>query len=340
MVVGPLLGNLSRRPPVPGRSPGGACEHGELFRDTDFPDWMQMDYRTLPGTGLRVSALSMGCGRLGSWWQGRTDTESRRAIALALDLGINVFDTSDVYGRGRSERLLGQALKPVRIEVVIVTKCGLLKTPSGLKRALRSADRGRRGTSDSILGILRERRFYSPEYVLASAEASLRRLQTDRIDILLLHSPPEEILRGADFLDAFDHLKRRGAVRSCGISARDIRTARLALDLPGIDCLQIDLSVCRTAAADLVGEAHGRGIGLLARRPFESGDGLQALSPEERMRTVGVCLRYVLDTPGVASVVTGMTRPRHVSDNVAALASSASPGGRELDEVRRSICLR
>ncbi|HUO46850.1 MAG TPA: aldo/keto reductase [Acidimicrobiia bacterium] len=294
----------------------------------------------MTGTDLKVSALAMGCARLGSWWQGRRDVDGRNALIEAMELGINLFDTSDSYGRGRSERLLGQAIKSVRPQMVVVTKCGLLKTPSSFDRAMRTVGKTRspRMAGSKMSQILRERRCYSPPYIEASAEASLQRLGTDYIDIFLLHSPPAEVLRRGEFLDALERLRRQGKARHVGISARDSETARQAVDLAGVNCVQADVSVCRESAATLGQAALARGVGLLARRPFESGRGLEALDPAEREHTLRACLRYVLAVPGVGSVVTGMTRPGHVSANVAVLTDSVGAAESNLEVARRYIC--
>jgi aryl-alcohol dehydrogenase-like predicted oxidoreductase len=150
-----------------------------------------MDYRILGTSGLRVSAVGLGCNNFGI----RCDLEQTRAVVhKALDLGITLFDTADSYGRrGGSETLLGQILRDRRREVVLATKFGMAMDDEG---TLKGASR---------------------RYIMLAVEASLRRLQTDWIDLYQLHRPDpatpiEETLR------ALDDLIRQGKVRHIGSS--------------------------------------------------------------------------------------------------------------------------
>src|SRR6059036_2765554 len=120
-----------------------------------------MDYRSLGGTGLRVSALGFGCGNVGGLLIRGTPAERERAVARAVDLGINYFDTAPLYGDGQSEQNLGRVLKVLRPDVVV-----------GTKFRIQPAERGR--IADALA---------------ASLEASLRRLGLDRVDLLQLHNP-------------------------------------------------------------------------------------------------------------------------------------------------------
>ena len=133
-----------------------------------------MNQRTLGKSGLQVSLVGLGCNNFG----GRTDAEaSRRVVHKALDLGITLFDTADIYGeRGGSETILGQALGERRKDIVLATKCGMAMDEKGI---LQGASR---------------------RYILSAVEASLRRLRTDWIDLYQIHQPDrltpiEETLR-------------------------------------------------------------------------------------------------------------------------------------------------
>lgn len=292
-----------------------------------------MEYRKLGNSDLSVSILAMGCGRLGTWWQGRPTRTGRDAVRLALDEGITLFDTADVYGRGLSERLLGRSLAGHRADVVIATKCGLLKTPGAILRAVRSAP-------SSAADLLGSRRCYSSSYVVGALHASLRRLRTDYADILLLHSPPTGIISAGDFHEAFDRLKREGKVRAVGISARDLEGARAAIDSPGIDCVQMKVNLCNTAAIEeILLEAHRRGVGILGRQPLASGALLAHSNDEDdRSRVLRTCLHHAATRPAVSSVVTGMSRPDHVMTNVRALENLVPPGDHEVQSMRDRLC--
>jgi aryl-alcohol dehydrogenase-like predicted oxidoreductase len=210
-----------------------------------------MDYRTLGTSGLIVSAVGLGCNNFGI----RCDFEQTRAVVnKALDLGITLFDTADSYGRrGGSETLLGQVLGPRRKEIVLATKFGTAMDDEG---TLKGASR---------------------RYIMTAVEASLRRLQTDWIDLYQLHHPDpavpiEETLR------ALDDLIRQGKVRHIGssnFSGRQLieadETARRA-DRHRFVSAQNEYSILRrTAEQDAIPAMVTRGVGLLPYFPLASG---------------------------------------------------------------------
>jgi aryl-alcohol dehydrogenase-like predicted oxidoreductase len=210
-----------------------------------------MDYRTLGTSGLLVSAVGLGCNNFGI----RCDLEQTRAVVnKALDLGITLFDTADSYGRrGGSETLLGQVLGSRRKEVVLATKFGSAMDDEG---TLKGASR---------------------RYIMTAVEASLRRLQTDWIDLYQLHHPDpavpiEETLR------ALDDLIRQGKVRHIGssnFSGRQLieadETARRA-DLHRFVSAQNEYSILRRAAEqDAIPAMIACGVGLLPYFPLASG---------------------------------------------------------------------
>jgi aryl-alcohol dehydrogenase-like predicted oxidoreductase len=210
-----------------------------------------MDYRTLGTSGLLVSAVGLGCNNFGI----RCDLEQTRAVVnKALDLGVTLFDTADSYGRrGGSETLLGQVLGARRKEVVLATKFGTAMDDEG---TLKGASR---------------------RYIMTAVEASLRRLQTDWIDLYQLHHPDpavpiEETLR------ALDDLIRQGKVRHIGssnFSGRQLieadETARRA-DLHRFVSAQNEYSILRRAAEqDAIPAMIACGVGLLPYFPLASG---------------------------------------------------------------------
>jgi aryl-alcohol dehydrogenase-like predicted oxidoreductase len=210
-----------------------------------------MDYRTLGTSGLLVSAVGLGCNNFGI----RCDLEQTRAVVnKALDLGITLFDTADSYGkRGGSETLLGQILGSRRKEVVLATKFGTAMDDEGTRKGA------------------------SRRYIVMAVEASLRRLQTDWIDLYQLHHPDptvpiEETLR------ALDDLVRQGKVRHIGssnFSGRQLieadETARRA-DLHRFVSAQNEYSILRRAVEqNAIPAMIACGVGLLPYFPLASG---------------------------------------------------------------------
>src|SRR6266545_7512649 len=175
----------------------------EVHRRSRFPAVMfQRDLGTR--TGVQVSALGLGCWAIGgpftfngqpAGWGEVDDDESVRAIRHALELGITLFDTADVYGCGHSERVLGRALAGRRDEVVISTKFGL-----------RFDEATRTGAGADV----------SPEYVRRACEASLRRLGTDRIDLYQLHGGADDRAGAAGVVEVLEALVAEGKVRFYG----------------------------------------------------------------------------------------------------------------------------
>ena len=164
--------------------------------------------KVLGKSGVEVSALGMGCWAIGgpfSWdgnpvgWGQVDDAEALRAVQRALELGVTLFDTAAVYGCGHSERILGQALKNYREEVVIATKFGI------------DFDEAKREVTGINMNI-------TPGYVRASCEASLRRLGTDYLDIFQLHPAEYETARAHEVRDALEGLAKEGLIRTYGWS--------------------------------------------------------------------------------------------------------------------------
>ena len=297
-----------------------------------------MEERSFGQTGLTVSMLGMGCSRLGSVVSPEASRDAEATVERALALGITFFDVADVYGRGRAETILGRVLRRSRADAVIATKCGLLRTPATVLNALRSSPAG---TAAGLVTERRGHREYSPAYVERAVEASLRRLGLDHIHVLLLHSPPQSVLKDASFMEAFSRLKAAGKVRACGVSVRSgsdgVGDALAAIEISGLDCLELELNACAT---DVVGTAlpaaSERGLAVIARQPFASG-ALLRHRPGKLAEVVATCLQFALGAPGVSVVIAGMTRPEHVTANIEA-ATAAPVAGSALDELRAALC--
>ena len=209
------------RPPRPARSrPGRRVPEGGLER------------RPLGATGLTVSALGMGCAKLGAFWQGRSPAEGRRAIDAARQAGINLFDTADCYARGISERMLGRALRADSGDVVVCTKVGLLKTPPALLSARRS---GARGNEAGLGGLARGGSgagCYAPRYVTVRPRAQPAPARPRPRRAAPAPRPAARgILERQEFLPAVEALVRAGKVAHFGVSCATPDEADAALEV-------------------------------------------------------------------------------------------------------------
>lgn len=206
-----------------------------------------MNYRELGRTGWKVSEISFGAWAIGSMWGTVDEKESMAALHSALDVGINFFDTADVYGDGRSERLLGRLRKERKETFYIATKAGRrlpAQTPEG----------------------------YNRENLTRFVEDSLRNLQMDCLDIVQLHCPPNKVYYTPETFEALDVLVKAGKIRHYGVSVRTCEEGIKALEYPGIQSVQIIFNIFRHRPAELFfPEAKRRRVGILARVPLASG---------------------------------------------------------------------
>ncbi len=203
---------------------------------------------------MSVSRVGFGCEQLGGTDWGRFDREeTKRAVGRAVDLGINVFDTADVYSLGESERCLAAALGPRRHEAFIVTKGGVRwELPPGAARA--------RCWFDS-----------SPEYLRGALEGSLRRLDVAAIPLYLLHAPDPAVPLERS-LEAVLRLKDAGKIRAVGLSNFGLPGIRRAAELADIAAVQLRYNLLeRAPEAELLPWCRERGIGVLAYGPLAEG---------------------------------------------------------------------
>lgn len=206
-----------------------------------------MEYRRLGSTELNVSAISLGTWAIGADWGTVDDDEAIRAIYRGIDLGVNFFDTADVYGPKRSEELLGRTTADRADEIYIATKF-------------------------CRLGALHDPANYSEKQVRTYCEGSLRRLRRERIDLYQIHCPPTEILRDGSVFEVLDKLQREGKVRYYGVSVESVEQGLIAMGYPGVRALQVIFNLFRQKLIDeLFPVAKEKGVGLLARVPLASG---------------------------------------------------------------------
>lgn len=206
-----------------------------------------MEYRELGRTGWKVSTISFGAWAIGGAWGEVEDKDSLAALHRALDLGVNFFDTADVYGDGRSERLLAQLRKERREPFHIATKAG-----RRLEKQLASG--------------------YNRQNLTSFIERSLKNLNTDAIELLQLHCPPTEVFYMPEVFGILDDLVKTGKLRYYGVSVEKVEEGLKAIEYPGVQSVQIIYNIFRQRPAELFfGEAQKRRVGILARLPLSSG---------------------------------------------------------------------
>jgi aryl-alcohol dehydrogenase-like predicted oxidoreductase len=217
-----------------------------------------MQYRELGCTGWKVSAISFGTWAIGAEWGAVNDRESLAALHRALDHGVNLFDTADVYGDGRSERLLAQ-LRGERSELFyIATKAGRRLDPH-------------------VAG------GYNRQNLTAFVERSLRNLKTDTLDLLQLHCPPTPVYYMPEVFEVLDELTSAGKLRHYGVSVEKVEEALKAIEYPGVQSVQIIFNMFRQRPRELFfAEAQRRRVGILARLPLSSGMLSGKLTPKSR----------------------------------------------------------
>ncbi|MBI5394152.1 MAG: aldo/keto reductase [Verrucomicrobia bacterium] len=308
-----------------------------------------MKSRPLGRTGLTVSEIGFGTWGLGGNVGGSVaygptdDRESLRALQAALDCGVTFYDTSDLYGFGHSEKLLGEAFAGKRNRVVIATKAGFVDA---------------RGAQD-----------FSTAHIRRALDASLQRLQTDHVDLLQLHNPPMDLLeRNPETIAALKALQGEGKIRAWGISVRSPDDGLAAVERFAGPVIQVNFNLAdqRARQNGLFDLCAQRGTGCIIRTPlcfgfltrqaadgadYDPSDHRRRWSPEQRQRWMAageafraaaggggphtdaqLALRFCLSYAAVSTVIPGMLTVSHVADNAAASAL----GALSADERRRT----
>ncbi len=314
-----------------------------------------MEHRELGRTGFRASAVGFGAWAIGGTWGTVKDDDSMAALRRALDLGVDFFDTADVYGDGRSERLLGKLRRETKTPIFIATKAG----------------RGGPRHAPDV---------YTKENLTRWIERSLTNIGVETLDLLQLHAPPTEIYYRPEVLGVLDDLVVAGKIRHYGVSVEKVEEGLKALEYPGVQAVQIIFNLFRQRPADLFfAEAKQKKVGIIVRLPLSSGlltgkmtrstsfeaddhrqfnregaafdrgetfsgvDYELGLSVVEDLRhllpqgfsLVDLALRYILDFDAVSSVIPGAKTPAQVESNVRAVG--LPPLGAELHEKLRQL---
>ncbi len=299
----------------------------------------ELRQRLLGSTGLSVSEIGFGSWAIGGpfeiggvplGWSNTSDEDSMTAIRRARDLGVNFFDTSDIYGLGRSESLLGIVLSRSREKVVISTKVGNLRTSSG-----------------------EFKKDFSKKHIFFAIDGSLKRMRTDYVDLYQVHNPKIEDLENGEVQEAMEMLQERGKIRFWGIS---VTTPQDGLEVVRRELghtLQVLYNILnQEPEQELFTRAKEKGYGIIARVPLASGllsgkyhastvfpkdDVRQGFLTEKRLREAmakvdeakgivsGHCrtlseaaLRFVLAHDAVSTTVPGARNAHQVELNVAA----------------------
>ncbi len=206
-----------------------------------------MQYRTLGHTGWKVSEISFGSWAIGGTWGPTVESESLAALHKAVELGVNFFDTADVYGDGISERLLAKLRRETTQTIYIATKAG------------------RRLDPHTAQG-------YNRANLTAYVERSLKNLESEALDLLQLHCPPTDVYYMPEVFAILDDLVQAGKIRYYGVSVEKVEEALKAIEFPNVQSVQIIFNMFRQRPAELFFEqARQRQIGILARVPLASG---------------------------------------------------------------------
>ena len=206
-----------------------------------------MKYRMLGRTGWKVSAVSFGAWAIGGTWGQVNDQESLEALHRAVEWGVNFFDTADVYGDGRSERLLAKLRHSCNENLYVATKTGRRldpHTPEG----------------------------YNRKNLTSFVERSLKNLDTEAIDLLQLHCPPTQVYYMPEVFAILDDMVKAGKIRYYGVSVEKVEEALKAIEYPNVQTVQIIFNMFRQRPAELFfDQAQKRQVGILARVPLASG---------------------------------------------------------------------
>jgi len=308
-----------------------------------------MNYRELGRTGWRCSEVGLGCWQLGADWGQVSEPTARAILEAAWENGVNFFDTADVYGNGRSERIIGQFIRDKKDRVFVATKVG---------------------QDDSLFPDQ-----YTQPAVARCVEGSLQRLGVNTLDLLQLHCVPTPVLERQELFEWLRELVRAGKVRHWGASVESMAQAQLCLRQQGLAALQIIFNVFRQKPADrLLPDAQRQGVAIIVRLPLASGllagkftakttfaahdhrhynrdgqafnvgetfaglpfekgvqlaDALKPLAPSG-MTPAQMAQRWTLDHQAVSVIIPGATRPEQARTNAA--VSDLSPLPRELHQ--------
>jgi len=315
-----------------------------------------MNYRNLGETDLKVSEIGLGTFHFGGpprkWpptigWDGVEDSVALKILNACLDLGANFIDTADLYGNGHCEELIGQAFKNRRHQTVICTKGGNRINSKG------------EWFKD-----------FSQEWIQRACEASLKRLQTDYLDIYLYHTPLNQIQFISEEFEVLDRLKTAGQIRAYGVSIGPVSDGLTLIERGLADVIETTYNIIeRDAEKKLFPGAQSHKVGIIARVPLctgflagkftpdvtfkkndfrsslsreliqwlvEQAEKVRSLTPVDSRTPAQLALQFCLSDPAVSVVITGAKTSKQLGDN--AKASELKPlSKKELTDIKKAV---
>lgn len=274
-----------------------------------------MQYRTF-AAGVRVSALGIGCGRVGSLNNPVPMREIESAHEAAVEAGVTLFDTADVYGQGDSERALRLLRKRHPGRIFVVTKIGYTHGPLAsavrlakplLRAMLRPRPQARSAVLQARAKVVSQN--FSTRYLREAVDRSRRRLGVDCLDGLLLHDPPCDVLRSSEIRDLLSDLVQRQMVSHVGVSPNSVEEVKTAVSIPSVTMLEVSLSCAMAlSGTPLVDQMRDRNVALFAREILRWPDS------ERRRMLPAEALSAALAPPFVTSAVVGVSTRAHLND--------------------------
>lgn len=207
-----------------------------------------MKYRKLGKTQLEISEVSLGTWQLGGeWGKSFTEKQAEELLHAAVDEGVNLLDTADKYGDGYSEKIVGKVIRERPEKIYIATKCGRKLDPH--------VPEG-----------------YNKENLRRFVDESLQNTKLETLDLLQLHCPPPGIYKRNEVFETLDQLKQEGKIQHYGMSVETMEEAKMALEWPGVETLQVIFNMFRQRPIEeLFPLVREKDIGILARVPLASG---------------------------------------------------------------------
>ncbi|HEY3854723.1 MAG TPA: aldo/keto reductase [Verrucomicrobiae bacterium] len=313
-----------------------------------------MNYRPFGRLGWKVSEISFGAWAIGGAWGEQSEAESMATLHRALDLGVNFFDTADVYGDGRSERLIARLRRERKEPFHVATK-------SGRRLPTQTADG------------------YNKQNLTSFIDRSLKNLETDCLELVQLHCPPPEAYYRPEIFGLMDQFVAAGKIQHYGVSVEKVEEALMAIEYPNVKTIQIIFNMFRHRPSELFFEqAKRRQVGIICRVPLASGmlsgklnaqsqfaaddhrnfnrqgeafdrgetfsgvdynTGLRAVEKLRPLVPAGatlpqLALRWILMFDAVSCIIPGVRRPSQIEDNArAADLPPLSPV--QMEEVRK-----
>jgi hypothetical protein len=292
-----------------------------------------LETRAFGATDMRVSVLGLGAAEIGF---GDTPEKTVDAVlGVAFDCGLNVIDTAECYMD--SEEKLGRVLEGRRKQCLLFTKCGHAPRPRSAGLLKRAARKFARPIARAAGRALPD---WNPRMLEQSIERSLRRLRTEWVDLIQLHSCSEQILRRGAVIEVLQRAKAAGKTRYIGYSG-DGQAAAYAIQSRQFDALETSLNIADQEALDLtLPLARQAGLGVIAKRPIANAVWENTRRPEnsyhhvywdrcaalrydflETPGAVAAALGFTLSAPGVHTAIVGTTKPEHLRENVRFLAA-------------------